>query len=135
MRRVLAVLVGCMVAILVLFVGEALSHLIYPPPSNVDKATVEQLREIMNSVPPMALVLVLLSGFLGAFVGGLIATMLMKTNDKIVALLVGAILTILGILNLVFVPHPIWFIIPALLVYFIGAWLGMVIYSKLKKNA
>jgi hypothetical protein len=35
---------------------------------------------------------------------------------------------------LLMVPHPIWFIIPALLVYFIGAWAGMMIYSKFKKN-
>lgn len=135
MRRVLAVLVGCIVAVLVLFVGETLSHLIYPSPSNIDSNNIEQLRKLAESAPPIALVLVLLAGFLGAFVGGLIATMLMKTNDKIVILLVGAILTVLGILNLLLVPHPIWFIIPALLVYFIGAWMGMIIYSKFKKNA
>jgi drug/metabolite transporter (DMT)-like permease len=134
MRRVLAVIVGCMVAILVLFVGEMLSHVIYPPPSNIDLNNAEELKKLMESAPPMSLVLVLLSAFLGAFIGGIIATVLMKTSDKITALLVGAVLTILGILNLLVVPHPIWFIIPALLVYFIGAWLGMMIYSKFKKN-
>jgi hypothetical protein len=134
MKRVLAVLAGCIVAVLVIFVGEALSHLIFPPPSNVDLNNAEQLKALIESAPPMSLVLVLLAGFLGAFVGGLIATMVMKTNDKIAALIVGAVLTILGILNLLMVPHPIWFIIPALLIYFIGAWLGVVIYSKFKKN-
>jgi drug/metabolite transporter (DMT)-like permease len=134
MRRVLAVIVGCMVAILVLFVGEMLVQLMYPSPSNIDHTNAEELKKLMESAPPISLVLVLLSAFLGAFVGGIIATVLMKTSDKITALLVGAVLTILGILNLLVVPHPIWFIIPALLVYFIGAWLGMMIYSKFKKN-
>jgi hypothetical protein len=134
MRRVLAVIVGCMVAVLVLFVGEMLSSVLYPHPSNIDMNNAEELKKMMESAPPISLVLVLLSAFLGAFIGGIIATVLMKTSDKIATLLVGAVLTILGILNLVMVPHPIWFIIPALLVYFVGAWAGMMIYTKFKRN-
>ena len=48
MRRVLAVLVGCMVAILVLFVGEMLSQFIYPSPGNVDHADAEELKKLMD---------------------------------------------------------------------------------------
>jgi hypothetical protein len=134
MKRVLAVLAGLVVAVLVIFLGEILGRLISPPPQGVDFRDRQQMEAIAKSIPPIAHVLVLLAGFLGAFVGGLIATFIMKTNDKIAALIVGAVLTILGILNLLVVPHPIWFIIAALLVYFAGAYLGMMIYSKFRKK-
>src|SRR4051812_40968805 len=99
MNRILAVLGGCMVAVLVIFLGDTLVHVLYPLPDNIDLKDPEQLKMLAKSVPPISLVLVLLSGFLGAFIGGLIATMIMKNNDRIAAIIVGAVLTVLGILN------------------------------------
>jgi hypothetical protein len=134
MKRVLAVLAGLVVAVLVIFVGELVQGVLYPAPDGFDFRDRAQVEALAKSIPPLALVLVLLAAFLGAFIGGMIATIIMKTNDKVAALIVGAVLTILGIINLVAVPHPIWFIIPALLVYFAGAYLGMMIYSRFKKK-
>jgi hypothetical protein len=134
MKRFLAVLTGCAVGIIVIFISEKLGHIIYPLPANIDPKNMEQLKELMATVPPMYLILVLIGAFLGSFVGGLISTIIVKTKDKTPALIVGLVLTVLGLINILFIPHPMWFNVSALLIYFVGASVGYTIYFKMKKN-
>ena len=132
--RILAVLAGCVVGILFIFMGEALSHALYPPPPNIDLNNIDQLKELMNQVPAMALIIVLLCAFIGSLVGGLIASIISKKDVK-AALLVGAVFTVLGGINLIAIPHPVWFTVFGLIVYLLGAYCGFIIHSKYRKNA
>lgn len=134
MKRVLAVLAGLVVGVLVIFLSQAVGMLIYPPPANFDPNNKEQLKELMANAPAMSLVLVLIGYFLGAFVGGLIATHLVKASSWMPALIVGAVLTVLGLINLIAIPHPIWFTISGLIIYFIGVFVAFSTYIKFKKN-
>lgn len=134
MKRVLAVLAGLVVGILVIFLGQSVGMIIFPPPANFDPNNPEQLKELMANAPAMSLVIVLLSYFLGSFVGGLIATIVIKGASWMPALIVGTILTVLGLINIIAIPHPIWFTISGLMVYFIGSFTAFFMYTKFKKH-
>jgi hypothetical protein len=135
MKRILAVLAGCIVSVLVIFMSEAISHSMNPPPADFDPTNAEQLKELMANAPFLALFMVQIGAFLGAFVGGVVATSVMKLEDKVPALLVGAVLTVLGSINLLMIPHPLWFNITTFMVYVLGSYSGYRIYLKLKKHA
>ncbi len=134
MKRVLAVLAGLVVGILVIFLSQAIEMLIFPPPVNFDPNDPIQLKELMEKAPPTSLALVLIGYFLGAFVGGLIATVVVKGQSWVPALIVGAVLTVLGLINLLAIPHPIWFTMSGLIIYFIGVFVAFSTYTKFKKN-
>lgn len=134
MKRILAVLAGCVVGILFIFLGEALSHALYPPPPNLDPNDLDQLKNILEQAPKAALAIVLLSAFLGSLVGGIIASTIYKKDAK-AAVIVGAVFTVLGGINLLAIPHPLWFTICGLVVYLAGSYSGFFIYSKFKKDA
>lgn len=134
MKRILAVLAGCVIGILFIFLGEALSHALYPPPPNLDPNDLEQLKNMMEQAPKAALAIVLLSAFIGSLVGGIIASTIYKKGAK-AAVIVGAVFTVLGGINLIAIPHPLWFTLCGLLVYLVGSYSGFLIYSKFKKDA
>lgn len=134
MQRILAVLTGCIISVAVIFLTEALSHILFPPPAGIDPNNPETLKIIMMNAPPLALILVLLGAFLGSFAGGIIASIIGKDKGKSASIMVGIVLTILGALNLIMIPHPVWFIIGSLVVYIGGAYSGNYLLSKFRKN-
>jgi len=134
MKRVLAVLAGLVVGVLVIFLSQAVEMLIFPPPPGFDPNDKEQLKALMTNAPSMSLVLLLVGYFLGAYVGALIATSIVKGTTWMPALMVGAVLTVLGLINLLAIPHPVWFTISALAIYFIGAFIAFSTYVKFKKQ-
>ncbi|MEI6487568.1 MAG: hypothetical protein WCP52_01325 [Bacteroidota bacterium] len=65
------------------------------------------------------------------WVGGMVASSLATTKKTANAISVGGILLGLGAFNLFSIPHPIWVIILALLVFFPCSYLGSVVSNKL----
>jgi hypothetical protein len=126
--KVVAVIVGLLVAMGVLMITEFIGHKIYPfaPPDLMDK---QKLVEFVASLPPMALAFPLLGGALGSLIGGLIATLLSKKYMEGFislrpALMVGLIMTILAVLNLVMIPHPYWYLAATFIAYIPFAYIG-----------
>lgn len=134
LNRLTPVLAGCAAGIAVIFLMEFVSHAIYPLPEGLDPNNPEHLKLIMTNAPIGALVLVLVAGFLGGFAGGIVASIFDKSNKTKRAIAVGIVLTILGIINLFMIPHPIWFMLINVVVYIAGAFLGSLLI-KPKKHA
>lgn len=129
-----SVLSGCVAGIAVLFLTEMISHAIYPPPPGLDPSNPENLKALMAMAPTGALVLVLIAGFAGGFAGGIVASLFDRGKKLRRALGVGIVLTILGIINLIMIPHPMWFMIINVVVYICGALAGTMLV-KPTKNA
>lgn len=134
LKRLTSVLAGCSAGIAIIFLIESVSHLLYPMPDGIDPNNPEMLKEMMSHIPVGALLLVLLAGLLGGFAGGIVAGLFDRENAKKRALVVGAVLTLLGILNLFMIPHPLWFIVVNVTVYIAGAYTGSLLI-KPKQNA
>lgn len=123
LKEVLAVLSGLVVGMILIGLLEGLGHLIFPPPAGVDLSDMEQVAIYLQNAPIVALLWVTLAWFIGAFVGGAVATLIAKEAGRRPAYLVGGILTLSGILNLVMIPHPIWFWL-SILIFIPAALIG-----------
>jgi len=85
-----------------------------------DKAA---LAEHFSTLPDLAF-FILLSGYaLGAFFGGLVATLISKSKF-LPALIIGGFLTLASIVNAFMIPQPFWVSLSAILVMLPMAWLG-----------
>ena len=116
LKKVLSVVAGLVVGMIVIGLVEGLGHLFFPPPEGLDMSDMEVVAEYIKTAPILSLLWVILAWFIGAFAGGAVATMVNKDADRMPAYLVGGILTLSGILNIVMIPHPIWF------------WLGILVF-------
>ena len=126
-RKILAVVVALIAATAVMMIVEMLNSFVLPPPSADVLADPAKLREYMANGPTMAYVVVLIGYFLGSFIGGFIVKNMSRRESPGIALpvLIGVILTLLGIMNFVMLPgQPIWFVIVAVLIFIPSALLG-----------
>jgi len=125
---------GLIAGCIVIFFVEAIGHKVYPPPPNIDLNDPEALKRIINDAPAAALLFVILSWALGSLAGGFIASLIASASKMNNSLVVGGVLMILGIINMLMIPHPIWFWILGLLVYIPCAYLGGKLGIKLRGN-
>ncbi len=120
-RKILAVIVALIAAFAVISIVQILNSLVVPPPDADVMNDPARLREFMATLPMTAYVVVLVGYFLGSFTGGYIVTKMSRreSSGSSLALLVGAILMMAGILNFfVLLPgQPIWFVLLSLLIY------------------
>lgn len=119
-RKILAVVVALIIATAIIMIVEMLNSYILAPPSADVMKDPAKLREYMASGPAMAYLVVLFGYALGAFAGGFIVTKISRrvSSGFTLPLVVGGILTLLGISNFMMIPgQPIWFMIAALIVF------------------
>lgn len=122
MRKVLATIAGVLTGGIVVGLGEYASRLVYPLPAGVDMRDVEAMRAAVAALPPGAFAGVLLSWAMGSLVGGWVAAKISSVSGP--ALAVGAIQLAFGIVNMVTIPSPVWFMVAGCLLFVPSAWLG-----------
>jgi hypothetical protein len=132
LRNIISVAAGIITASVLIAVVEIVSHKIYPPPAGIDFNNKEAIKEMMLSIPKGAMLLVIAAHAAGAFGGGFTAAMIAEHRKMMYAALTGGIVMIMGIANLLMVPHPVWFAVADLLVFIPGAWLGALLALKIK---
>jgi hypothetical protein len=122
LRSILAVVTGIVAGSVVIFLIQLFSP--YQPPEQLDLNDKSALAGWIRSLPMSALLIVLLSYFLGACTGGFFTNLIAGSTRFRPALVTGFGLFVAGIANLIAIPHPLWFAVVSSLLYFIGAWLG-----------
>ena len=123
-RSSLAVIAGGVVGVVVVFVVESIGPVVYPPPPGMDFKNPEAVKAMMKNLPAGALLIVLLAWALGALAGGWVAARIAKRSHVVHALVVGALLLAGGVVNLVAIPHPLWFTVVSVLLFLPAAWAG-----------
>lgn len=132
MNRFLAILAGFVSASIVMVIIETIGHQLYPPPANINDP--EVMKAFVANMPLWAFLFIILAYFVGSIVGGLVTSLIAKENQFMATMILGAILTVLGIINLLMIAHPIWFTIVCLATFFAGTYLGYQLYLKFKKH-
>lgn len=122
LKATLAVLAGIFSGGLVIGLGEMASPYVPPVGTNINDTS--KMGEWINTLPFAAFLYLLLSYFLGAAIGGWVSNRLSISTHYRPALLVGFGLFVAGLMNLIAIPHPLWFSIASSLIYFAGAWIG-----------
>lgn len=132
LNKVVAISLGTLSGIAVLFIIETIGHLIAPPPLNIDFNDIDAIKNYTKNAPVIVFLMLILAYALGSFVGGYIAGKLSKEKKTDNALSVGGILLGLGTFNLFSLPHPTWVIVLGLIVFIPFALFGGKLAEKRK---
>ncbi|MBA3665206.1 MAG: hypothetical protein H0W61_13485 [Bacteroidetes bacterium] len=123
-KRIGAVLAGVLTAWLIVFIGDTVTHLFFPPPENIDFHDQEALKIFAESIPWQSFVIMMLFWLLAAFAGGFVSAKINKPSWKRASIVTGSILLAGTILNLILIPHPLWLIATSLILIVPSAYMG-----------
>ena len=119
--RVCAALAAAMVAILAI---QSLNYVLFPPAEGLDPNDPEDLLTIVASMPAIALWMVEFSYLLGSTIGGFVAVKLARPTAMRPAWVVGLVLMVLGALNAMQIPQPLWLTVVSLITFVPAAIAG-----------
>lgn len=122
-RKIFGVLGGVVVAYLAIMGSQMLSLHQNPFPEGLDPADIEAMKAYISTLPGSAFAWVLGGYVVGAFLGGLVAT-LISQNKYMPALIIGAFLTMAAIANAMMIAQPMWVSVAGVIVMIPFAWLG-----------
>lgn len=129
-RSILAVIAGLVLGVVLIAVVEFIGHYVYPPPADLDMTNSEALKNLIANAPVGALLFVILAWAIGSFGGGWLASRIAQKSHVMLALIVGGILMAAGIMNMLMIPHPLWFWILGIAVYLPAAYAGALMGQK-----
>jgi hypothetical protein len=126
-RKILAVVVGFIVATAILMIFEMGNSMVMAPPSAEVRADHAKLAEYMANGPVTAYIVVLIGGIIGAFAGGFVATKMGRrwSPGATLAIIVGLLLTLAMVANVMTLPgQPLWFIVASFLTFIPATLIG-----------
>ena len=136
LRGIVTTIIGVILGMMGMMAMHYLSMVFYPLPEGVAMEDAEALNKYMAIAPLGAMLLVIVSHAMGAFIGTLVATLLSQiskwensTAFKYQFLFIGLLFTYAGWYNLENLTHPDWFKID-LLFYLPAAYLGYKLVAK-----
>jgi hypothetical protein len=124
-RSVLALVLGLVVAVAVTAALEWIGLAVFPLPEGVNPSDPEALKKLLPTMPAGRFLLLLADYAAAGLAGGFVAAWVARRRPALHALIVGAVLTVLGFLNLLMLPgHPAWFWAANAVVYLLPAYAG-----------
>lgn len=106
-RTALALLLGFVAMVATVMLIQMLGHALYPPPE-IDFKDSAAVAALIKTMPASALLFVVLSWSSGAFVGAGVAVRIDREHASGCAIGMGVVMTLLVIINLLMIPHPLW---------------------------
>lgn len=109
MKKFAAVIAGLSVAFLIVSAGTLLSAKLFGD-IDVFSPSVDGAKELIRSLSVVGLIGVILSHALGSLAGGVTVGRILREDTMNVGLTLGAIMTVLGLVNIIVIPtYPEWF--------------------------
>jgi len=133
-RNVAGVIIGIFVAGLIVWTVQSINSRLFPLPEGIDIGSMEQMKEYVQTLPSGAFIMVLLSHLLGALGGAWVGCIVADRYFLKIALIIAAFLLVMGLYNLLIIPHPLWFMIADIPSYAIGALIGHKLYTSTRKS-
>jgi hypothetical protein len=111
LRLVVAILAALVVGFVVITAVQILGTVVFPLPDGVDPMSTSDMAELgeAGGIPIGAMIFVLVAYVVGSVTGAVIAGLITREKAVLGALIFGGILTVLGVINFVNVPSPVWF--------------------------
>ena len=131
-KRILSIVFGLIAAVVTISLVESIGHAMFPVPA-IDMSSPDALKNFMASIPTGAIAMVLVGWIVGAFIGGVIASLIDKENSFRNSIVIGVIILVLSVINLVMLPSPIWMWIGAIILIVPFAIAGNRLVAKIKK--
>ena len=122
-RNILAVIAGIVVGMTFNYVMVMLNTALYPMPDGVNFDDMDMLVEYFSNLPFSAYLIILVAHLGQAFLGGMVSAVISRNAVMTVAIIVGLVSMIGGIINMILLPLPNWMWIESPL-YLVAAWLA-----------
>ena len=129
-KKIAAAVLGIIVAGLIVAAIEALGHTVYPIPPDIDFKDPIQFGNYVQSLPIGAFLFVAGGWTSGTLGGGLLACFIAKEKPFVYSGIVGGFILVATVVNLIMIPHPLWFSINALIAIAIMTYITGVIASS-----
>ncbi|MCS6979751.1 MAG: hypothetical protein NZM15_06600 [Flavobacteriales bacterium] len=111
--------VGLIAGVLVNGFIVALGPRLIPPPAGLDMTSIEGLKNALPHLQPYHFIFPFLAHALGTFFGAYLAARLSRRCSKLLALIIGTLFFVGGLINVVLLPAPVWFeIVDLTIAYF-----------------
>jgi hypothetical protein len=124
-KNIIAVAAGIFTSSIVNMTLIMLSSSVIPLPEGVDPSDMESLKANMANFPAKNFIFPFLAHALGTLVGAFVAVKIAVKNHLQIALIIGAIFLLGGIMMVMDLPAPMWFNVLDLVgAYIPMAWLG-----------
>lgn len=128
MQNVVAVVLGMMVAIGLVSVGDAMAGTLFTLPPGIDPsnktAMAGALEAAIANAPVSAMLTIVAGYFVAAFGGGFIARKIAVTPSPWPSYTVGVLVFLATAANFASIKHPLFMVVLGLLVPLPGSWLG-----------
>jgi len=131
LRSFLAVAVGYLAASFCIALVETVSHATDPLSFQWDATDINVMREVFSKMPPGAFVLVLLAETLGTLVGAFVSVVFARRAPLVHGGIVGGVFLLLSVVNVIMIPHPIWFKLLAPVLVLPATYLGATLARRL----
>lgn len=133
--NILAVIVGYIVGAVVNLIVVGLGEQIILPPANVDMTSMESVKSSAHLFEARHFIFPLAAHTSGSFFGALAAVFIARSRAFIIAAIVGSIFLLGGVLAILMIPAPTWFIVADLIIAYVPTvWLAWKIGEKLKPD-
>ena len=130
LRSVLGVLAGVIVGGGLVAAIEAFGGALYPPPPGLDPKDAAAFGEHLATLPVGAFLIVVAAHLVGPLVGAWLAARIAGRRPMLHAIVTGAVFLFFGIVNLIVIPHPLWFAALDVLMYPLAAWIAGTLARK-----
>lgn len=125
LRNVLAAIAGLLIGGLVNMGLITISASVIPPPAGVDVNDANSIAAHIGEFQPRHFIFPFLAHALGTLVAAFVAAKLAASNKMALAMVIGVLFLLGGIMAARMIPAPTWFIVLDLVVaYMPMAWLG-----------
>jgi ABC-type microcin C transport system permease subunit YejB len=122
-QKILAAVVGTVVAVVVVMVCQAVSAAVVPPPAGLDWRNAAAMADYMRGLPTWQFAVVILGYGAAAFIGGWVAALVAKGSGWPNWVPAGVLIAA-NFVNVSQYPHPMWFPAVAILTILAGGWLS-----------
>lgn len=131
LRIILALLAGLILGSLVNMGLIQWGGRLVPPPAGADVTTMEGLKASIHLFQPKHFLFPFLAHALGTLAGAFFAAWLAPSRRMVLALIVGGLFFVGGVISCIAIPAPRWFMaVDLVFAYFPMAWLGCKLSPK-----
>ena len=134
LRDILAGIAGVVIAVLIVFLADELSHMMYPMPASLDPSDTGDLRDYIATMPLSAFLMVMGGWVVATFVGSVVADRIGTAKVWIYPTIVGGFMFAATTANLILIPHPHWFTAVSLAAILVSAWLAWRVAVAIKAS-
>jgi hypothetical protein len=134
LRDILAGIAGVVIAVLIVFLADQLSHMMYPMPANIDARDAEALGGYIATLPIGAFLMIVGGWVIATFVGAVVADRIGTAKTWIYPTVVGGFIFAATTANLIVIPHPHWFTAVSLIAILVSAWLAWRVAEAVKAS-